>query len=40
MQYYLGKRIGINGVRGYITDQKAEHVMAKHVTTLDGTVVR
>jgi len=35
MQYYLGRRIGINGVRGYIADQNAEHLTAKHVTMLD-----
>jgi hypothetical protein len=38
MQYYLGRRIGINGVRGYIAEQNAEHLTAKHVTMLDTRV--
>jgi len=33
---YLGRRIGINGSRAYILDQRAHHVMAKHVSMLDG----
>ena len=33
---YLGRRIGINGNRAYILDQRAHHVMAKHVSVLDG----
>ena len=38
MQYYLGRRIGINGARGYIAEQNAEHLTAKHVTMLDTRV--
>lgn len=34
MQYYVGQQIGVVGQRGYIADQRAQHVMAKHVTTL------
>lgn len=42
MQSYIGQRIGVVGVRGYITEQRAQHVMAKHVTSLDagGTTLR
>lgn len=42
MQYYVGQQIGVVGVRGYITEQRAQHVMAKHVTTLQagGTTLR
>jgi len=36
MQYYLGRQVGINGVRGYIAEQNAEHLTAKHVTALDS----
>jgi hypothetical protein len=36
MQYYLGRRIGINGVRGHVADQDAELLTAKNVRTLDG----
>ncbi len=38
MQYYLGRRIGINGTRGYIAEQNAEHLTAQHVTMLDTRV--
>ena len=41
MQYYLGREIGVTGIRGYIPDRKAQHVTAKHVTPLeDGPVLR
>jgi hypothetical protein len=36
MQYYLGRRIGVNGVRGNVPEQDAELLTAKHVTTLDS----
>ncbi len=32
---YLGQRVGVNGARGYIPEQHAGHVMARHVTPLD-----
>ena len=32
---YLGQRVGVNGTRGYIPEQHASHVMARHVTPLD-----
>ena len=35
MQYYLGREIGVTGIRGYIPDRKAQHVTAKHVTPLE-----
>ena len=35
MQYYLGRRIGVTGARGYIAEQNAEHLTAQHVTMLD-----
>jgi len=41
MQYYLGRRIGVSGVRGFIAEQRAQHVMAKNITPLDlNTTVR
>lgn len=36
MQYYLGRRVGIYGVRGRLAEQNAEYVTAKHVTALDS----
>ncbi len=35
LQYYVGRRVGINGVRGFMPEQKAQHVTAKYVTNLD-----
>jgi uncharacterized protein YraI len=36
LQYYLGRNVGVHGVRGYMPEQRAQHVMAKHVTVIDG----
>jgi SH3-like domain-containing protein len=42
MQYYIGRRVGITGERGYDTNARAQHLMAQHVTPLEngGTAVR
>ncbi len=42
MQYYIGRRVGITGERGYDTNTRAQHLMAQHVTPLEngGTTVR
>ncbi len=42
MQYYIGRRVGITGERGYDTNARAQHLMAQHVTPLEngGTTVR
>lgn len=38
---YLGQRVGVNGTRGYIPEQRAAHVMARHVAPLnDGRMLR
>ncbi len=36
VQSYLGRQVGINGVRQYLPEQHAEHLTAKHVTPLDA----
>jgi hypothetical protein len=36
MQFYLGRQVGINGVRGYVAEQNAELLTAKRVTMLDS----
>ncbi len=38
--HYLGRTVGINGVRGYMPEQKAQHVMAKHITSLEARKLR
>ncbi len=40
MQYYLGKEIGVNGMRGYVPEQRAAHVTAKHIEILDERILR
>jgi uncharacterized protein YraI len=35
LQYYLGRNVGIHGVRGFMPEQQAQHVMAKHVTVIE-----
>ena len=37
---YVGQEVGVVGRRGYIPEQKAQHVMANHITVLDGQVLR
>jgi hypothetical protein len=34
LHYYLGRQIGITGIRGLLADQGAQHVTAKHVVEL------
>jgi len=34
--HYVGQRVGVNGTRGYIPEQRAYHIMAQHVTVLGG----
>jgi hypothetical protein len=40
LQYYVGHRVGVNGTRGFMPEQKAEHVMAQHITGLDQKITR
>jgi SH3-like domain-containing protein len=37
---FVGQEIGVNGTRGYMIDQRSSHIMARHVTPLDGAVLR
>jgi hypothetical protein len=36
----VGQEVGLNGNRGYIADQRIQHVTAKHVTPLETTRLR
>jgi hypothetical protein len=33
---YLGRRVGLVGNRGYMPERQATHIMAKHITPLEG----
>ncbi|MFZ1935690.1 MAG: SH3 domain-containing protein [Thermoguttaceae bacterium] len=38
---YVGQDVGITGSRsGYLIDQHANHIIARHITPLDGTMLR
>jgi SH3-like domain-containing protein len=37
---YIGRQVGVTGTRGYIPEQHASHIMARHVTPLEGPVLR
>jgi SH3-like domain-containing protein len=41
LEKYVGQDIGITGSRnGYMIDQHASHLIARHITPLDGTMLR
>ena len=40
---YVGRQVGVTGTRGYMPEQHASHIMARHVTPLEssaGTTLR
>jgi hypothetical protein len=40
LQDFVGLPVGVTGNRGYMIEQRASHIMARHVTPLEATVVR
>lgn len=40
LRHYLGRQVGVTGTRGYMPEQRARHVMARHVSPLGGTRLR
>jgi len=40
LQNYLGREIGVNGTRAYLVEQRAEHVLARQITPIDGSMLR
>jgi hypothetical protein len=41
LENYIGQDVGITGSRnGYLIDQHANHIIARHITPLDGTMLR
>jgi hypothetical protein len=40
LRSYVGRQVGVTGIRGYIPDEHATHIMARHVSVVDGTAVR
>jgi hypothetical protein len=37
---YLGKQVGVTGSRGYMSEQRVNHLMARHIAVLDGGLLR
>ena len=40
LRSYVGRQVGINGIRGYMPEQRASHVMARHVSVVDDAQMR
>jgi hypothetical protein len=40
LRSYVGRPVGITGTRGYMPEQRAQHLMARHVSLLDDRLVR
>lgn len=40
LRHYVGKRVGINGVRGFTPDRRAPLIMTKHITPLESGMLR
>jgi SH3-like domain-containing protein len=41
LQNYVGRKVGVTGARsGYMIDQHANHIIARHITPLEGTMLR
>ena len=39
-QSFIGRQVGVTGSRGLVPEQRASHIMARHITPLDGPVLR
>jgi hypothetical protein len=40
LRSYVGLQIGVTGIRGYIPEERASHIMARHVSLVDGPQLR
>jgi uncharacterized protein YgiM (DUF1202 family) len=40
LRSYVGRQVGINGIRGYMPEQRATHVMARHVNVVEGSSLK
>ncbi len=37
---YVGRKVGLTGARGYMPEQRSSHITARHVTPLEGSMLR
>jgi len=40
LRHYLGRCVGVSGTRGYMPEQRAQHIMAQHVRPLEARTLR
>ena len=40
LRSYVGRQVGVTGIRGYIPDERATHIMARHVSVVEEPAVR
>lgn len=40
LQSYVGREVGIHGVRGFMPEKQAQHLVAKHITPVDESRLR
>jgi len=40
LRSYVGQQVGINGIRGFMPEQRASHVMARHVSVVEGNMIK
>ena len=40
IQDYVGRRVGVNGTRGFMPERHTSHIMARHITPLQETTLR
>jgi len=40
LRYYVGRQVAMNGTRGYMPEQRAQHLMARHVSLMDDRTLR
>lgn len=40
LRHYLGRCVGVSGTRGYMPEQRAQHIMAQHVRPLEPPTLR
>ncbi len=40
LRSYIGRQVGVNGIRGYMPEEKAAHLMARYVNVVEGSPLR
>ena len=40
LRSYVGQQVGINGMRGFMPENRTTHIMARHINPVDGNTLR